>query len=206
VLSAAERGALSSLWGEDARFRSSVDMERHRFGLGRYRYFARPLPALVQNLRTRLYRQLAPTANRWAEALRRPERYPPSLKGFLETCRRAGQTRPTPLLLRYEAGGYNRLHRDLYGDVVFPLQAAIPLGRPGEDFGGGEFLLVEQRPRAQSIGRAIQADPGEIVIFPTSDRPVPGRRGPVRASLRHGASHVTWGERLVLGLIFHDAR
>jgi hypothetical protein len=200
-----ECAALAGLYDEQARFRKTVEMERHRFGAGQYRYFARPLPSLVQRLRSGLYRRLAPAANRWSGWLGREERFPPSLRGFLERCERAGQTRPTPLLLRYGEGGYNCLHRDLYGEVAFPLQGAVLLSRPGVDYAGGEFLLVEQRPRAQSIGHALALEQGELVIFATAERPAPGARGPVRASMRHGVSRIERGERFTLGLILHDA-
>ncbi len=181
-------------------------MARHRFGEGEYRYFGRPLPPLVETLRRTLYARLAPIANRMMEALSRPERYPPSLRAFLARCREAGQTRPTPLLLRYEAGGTNRLHQDLYGALAFPLQVTVLLSRPGRDFEGGEFLLLESRPRQQSLGEAIALAQGELVLFPVRERPVPGARATLRAAVRHGVSRVRSGERFALGVIFHDAR
>jgi hypothetical protein len=205
LLSAAECAGLVDLYGDDRRFRKRIDMEGHAFGRGDYGYFAKPLPALVQALRTHLYRRLVPLANRWSHALGRPD-YPPSLRGFLERCQRAGQERPTPLLLRYERDGYNRLHQDLYGELAFPLQAAIFLSRRERDYRGGELLLVEQRPRMQSRGEALAAEQGELVIFASSEWPAPGKRGPVRATMRHGISTVTAGQRYVLGIIFHDAR
>jgi hypothetical protein len=180
-------------------------MARHRFGEGAYKYFAYPLPPTVAKLREALYPALAEAANGMAEALGRAERYPSRLDDWLATCHAAGQTRPTPLLLRYEAGGWNALHRDLYGPLVFPLQATILLSRPGEDFEGGEFLLVEQRPRQQSMGTAVALGQGEMIVFPVFDRPVAGVRGTYRAQLRHGVSRVGRGERCTLGLIFHDA-
>ena len=206
LLRAAECRALARLYGEDERFRKTVDMERHRFGRGEYRYFARPLPPLVTALRRALYPPLARIANRWQERLGLSERYEKSLRAFLARCRREGQTRPTPLLLRYEQGGENNLHQDLYGSVAFPLQVAVLLSKPGRDFEGGDFLLVEQRPRQQSRGEAIALAQGEAVVFPTRERPVEGARGVYRAQLRHGASRLLSGERSVLGIIFHDAR
>jgi uncharacterized protein len=206
VLSARQCADLVQLYADEARFRSRIDMARYRFGAGEYKYFASPLPPLVQQLRETCYPALAAIANRWQEALGRPERYPPTLAEFLEQCHRAGQTKPTPLLLRYEAGGYNCLHQDLYGDVAFPLQMTCLLSRPGLDFTGGEFLLVEQRPRAQSRGESIALEQGEMVIFTTRHRPVQGVRGYYRVVMRHGVSTVTSGVRLTLGVIFHDAR
>jgi hypothetical protein len=206
LLRAGECRALARLFGRDERFRSTIDMEPRRYGRGRYRYFARPLPTPVQTLRSALYPPLARIANDWQERLGRPERFDPSLGRFLPRCEGEGQSRPTPLLLRYEAQGFNNLHQDLYGSVAFPLQVAILLSRPGRDFDGGDFLLVEQRPRQQSRGEAIALDQGEAVIFPTRERPVEGSRGFHRAQLRHGASRLLSGERLVLGIIFHDAK
>ena len=181
-------------------------MARHRFGRGEYKYFARPLPPVVEELRERLYARLVPIANAWMEALGDPRRYPPRLSAFLAECAAHGQTRPTPLLLRYRPGGYNCLHQDLYGDVAFPLQAMIPLSEAGRDFTGGEFLLVEQRPRAQSAGAAITPRRGELVVFPNRDRPVRGARGWYRVRVRHGASRILSGRRDALAIIFHDAR
>ena len=204
-LSAADCASLAALWPSETAFRSTVDMARHRFGEGAYRYFAYPLPPLVTRLREALYPALAETANGMAAALGRAERYPPRLADWVATCHAAGQTRPTPLLLRYQVGGWNALHRDLYGPLVFPLQATILLSRPGEDFEGGEFLLVEQRPRQQSMGTAVALRQGELIVFPVFDRPVAGTRGTYRAQLRHGVSRIARGERFALGLIFHDA-
>jgi hypothetical protein len=205
LLSRRECAALAAYWEEPARFRSHVDMGKHRFGEGEYRYFARPLPPAVRELREALYARLAPVANAWMEALGATERYPRRLSGWLAACAAAGQTRPTPLLLRYAAGGYNCLHQDLYGEKAFPLQAMIPLSEPGSDYSGGEFLLVEQRPRAQSAGTAIVPVRGELVLFPNRFRPVRGRRGTHRANVRHGASRITAGTRIALAIIFHDA-
>jgi hypothetical protein len=205
VLTPEECGGLVALYRDESRFRSRVDMARHRFGIGEYRYFAHPLPPLVDALRTHAYPRLAVIANRWMEALGAPERYPPDLEGLLALCRRHGQTRPTPLLLHYEAGGYNCLHQDLYGEVAFPLQITGFLGRRGLDYTGGEFLLVEQRPRVQSRGEVIDPEQGELLVFPTRYRPVAGARGHYRATVRHGVSRVRSGTRYTLGVIFHDA-
>ena len=180
-------------------------MARLRFGVGEYRYFATPLPPLVATLRAHLYRHLAPIANRWMEAMGVAERFPPDLGAYLARCAAHGQTRPTPLLLRYTAGGYNCLHQDLYGALAFPLQLTCVLSRRGTDYAGGELLLVEQRPRAQSRAEVVVLERGEAVIFPNRHRPVAGARGTYRATVRHGVSRVTAGERLSLGIIFHDA-
>ncbi len=210
LLSAAECGALRGLWGDEGAFRKRISMERHRYGAGDYAYFCEPLPPLVRSLRTQLYRRLAPLANDWAEALGgtngEAPAYPPTLADYLARCHAAGQTRPTPLLLRYGAGGYNCLHQDRYGEVAFPLQATVFLSRPGRDFDGGAFLLVEQRPRQQSRGEALQPAQGELVLFASLTRPVRGTRGWYRAGMRHGVSTVTRGTRSTLGIIFHDAR
>jgi hypothetical protein len=197
---------LARLFDDDHLFRSTVDMEPRRYGVGRYRYFAAPLPPLVAALRAAAYVPLAHIANRWQAARGAKVRFPARLPAFLRACRAAGQAKPTPLLLRYEAGGCNRLHQDIYGAVAFPLQLTVMLGRPGIDFDGGEFLLVEQRPREQSIGTALALAQGEAVIATTRDRPVPGRRGRRRVVMRHGVSLVTRGVRTTLGIIFHDAR
>lgn len=205
VLTRSECESLAALYGDDDRFRSRVVMARHRFGEGDYAYFAHPLPAIVRELRTHLYRLLAPQANRWAERLREERRFPNTLGPWLERCHEAGQTRPTPLLLRYERDGYNCLHQDLYGELVFPLQATVFLSRPGQDYDGGAFLLVEQRPRSQSRGEALIPKQGEIVFFPSARRPVASARGFVRHAMRHGVARITRGQRYTLGLIFHDA-
>jgi hypothetical protein len=206
VLTAAECTTAAAWHKQPARFRSHIDMQRFRFGVGDYHYFAGPLPPLVAELREHAYPHLAPIANRWMEALGLPDHFPPGLAAFLERCHRAGQRKPTPLLLHYETGGYNCLHQDLYGELAFPLQMVCFLSEPGRDYEGGEFLLVEQRPRAQSIGRAIAAGQGEIVIFTTRYKPVQGARGYHRANVRHGVSPLTSGTRYTLGIIFHDAR
>ena len=180
-------------------------MARYRFGVGEYKYFAEPLPPIVAALRTHLYRRLAPIATRWAEALGAAERYPADLPGYLARCAAAGQVRPTPLLLHYGAGGYNCLHQDVYGALMFPLQFTCVLSRVGEDYTGGEILLVEQRPRAQSRGQVVVLERGAAVIFPSRHRPVAGGRGHYRATVRHGVSRLHSGERLSLGIIFHNA-
>ena len=205
LLTAAECGQLRALYPDDAPFRSRVDMERHRFGAGEYKYFAHPLPRLVAELRAAAYPHLARVANGWADVLGTSPRFPQRLEEFLSRCHAAGQKRPTPLLLRYETGGYNALHQDLYGEVAFPLQLAVFLSQPGRDYTGGEFLLVEQRPRAQSIGEALLLGEGEAVVFANRHRPVRGSRGFYRAAVRHGVSRVRSGQRFTLGVIFHDA-
>jgi hypothetical protein len=204
VRSAAECRELNALY-EDGSFRSTITMARHRFGEGEYKYFAHPLPEPVAQLREAFYPSLAEAANRWAARLGEEVRYPGALDAFLDRCHEAGQTRPTPLMLRYGAGGWNALHQDLYGEVAFPFQLVTVLDRPGEDFQGGEFVLLEQRPRAQSRGHAIQLQRGAFLIFATRQRPVEGSRGYYRTALRHGVSTVTGGRRTTLGVIFHDA-
>jgi uncharacterized protein len=206
VLTPDECGELSGLYADPRRFRRRIDMARHRFGVGEYQYFAAPLPPLVQSLRLSTYPSLAAIANRWTEALRLPQRYPADLPGFLSLCQAHGQTKPTPLLLRYEVGGYNCLHQDLYGDIAFPLQLTCFLSRRDVDYTGGEFLLVEQRPRAQSRGEAIVPEQGEVIIFATRERPATGTRGYHRVQMRHGISRVRSGVRYALGIIFHDAK
>jgi hypothetical protein len=206
LLTPAECARTARLFDDDRRFRQTIDMARYRFGEGRYRYFADPIPARVAELRALAYRHLAPVATRWAQALGDPVRFPPTLAEFRRTCAANGQRRPTPLLLRYGAGGYNNLHQDVYGDVVFPLQITIMLSRPQRDFDGGEFLLVEQRPRMQSRGHAIALRQGEAIVFPCRERPARGARGAYRVAVRHGVSTVRAGVRTTLGIIFHDAR
>ena len=204
VLDEGQCRELSELFEVDDAFRSTVVMSRHAFGEGTYRYFADPLPAVVQQLRAELYEPLAEIANEWAAQLGTGA-FPDTLEGLLEVCAAAGQHRPTPLLLRYWAGGYNCLHQDLYGEVAFPLQVTIMLSVPDEDFTGGENVLVEQRPRAQSRPVVARLGRGEALLFPTRDRPVPGKRGPKRVAMRHGVSTIHSGERTTLGIIFHNA-
>ena len=205
VLRAAECTELIALYPDRNRFRSRVVMERLRYGVGEYKYFARPMPPLIEDLRIAMYRELAATANRWAERMRSRESYPASLDEFLKVCAAHGQTKPTPLILRYEQGGYNCLHQDLYGEVAFPLQFTCALSRRGRDFEGGELLLIEQRPRAQSRGEAIALDAGEGIIFANRYRPTAGTRGYHRVNLRHGVSTIKSGVRYAIGVIFHDA-
>jgi hypothetical protein len=205
LLTAAQCREISGLYDEVARFRATIDMQRYRFGSGQYRYFDHPLPDLVTELREALYPNLLPIAREWAEKLGRPAPWPDTLAEWLDDCHRAGQNRPTPILLRYRAGDWNALHRDLYGDLVFPLQVVIGLDKPGVDHEGGEFLLVEQRPRAQSRGTVTTLPQGQGLIFTTRDRPVESARGWSAAPVRHGVSTVRSGLRHTLGLVFHDA-
>jgi hypothetical protein len=190
---------------EEGSFRSTIDMRRYRFGEGAYKYFDNPLPVLIDDARRALYPPLAALANDWARRLGEPGDYPADLDAFLERCHRAGQLRPTPLILRYGAGGHNTLHQDLYGDVAFPLQAVTILDRAGEDFEGGQFVLLEQRPRAQSRAHVLDLQRGSFLLFPTRHRPVQGTRGYYRANMRHGVATVLSGQRTTLGVIFHDA-
>jgi hypothetical protein len=207
ILSPAECNSLVALYTDASKFRSHIIMERYRFGIGDYKYFANPLPELVAQLRSSAYPHLAEVANQWAEALgEKAPQYPCDHASFLRTCHEAGQTKPTPLMLHYEAGGYNCLHQDLYGDVSFPLQMVFLLGQYGRDWDGGEFTLVEQQPRAQSKPQVILANQGEAIIFTTRYRPVKGSRGYYRVNLRHGVSRVHRGTRFTLGIIFHDAK
>lgn len=207
LLTPRECEELVALYSDDARFRSRIIMERYRFGVGDYKYFANPLPDLVQQLRTSTYPQLAKIANQWAEHLSESStQYPLEHSEFLKICHNAGQTKPTPLMLHYEAGGYNCLHQDLYGEVAFPLQMVFLLGQAGRDWEGGEFLLVEQQPRAQSKAEVVRADQGQSIIFTTRYRPVRGTRGFYRVNLKHGVSRVHSGTRYTLGIIFHDAK
>ena len=205
VLTPSECAELIELYTDSTRFRRRIDMARHRFGVGEYQYFADPLPPLVQSVRLSTYAPLAAIANRWMEALSQSQRYPADLARFLAQCQEHGQTKPTPLLLRYDAGGYNCLHQDLYGEIAFPLQLTCFLSRRDRDYTGGEFLLVEQRPRAQSRGEAIATEQGEIIIFATRDRPAVGSRGHYRLQMRHGVSRIRSGRRYALGIIFHNA-
>ncbi|MGB6555641.1 MAG: 2OG-Fe(II) oxygenase, partial [Candidatus Binataceae bacterium] len=206
ILAPDECAAMIALYPEREKFRSRIEMARHGYGVGDYKYFAYPLPGEIAELRTALYRRLAPIASRWSREMRIEAQYPASLKNFVALCHAHGQNRPTPLMLRYDAGGYNCLHQDLYGEIAFPFQFTCTLSDRGRDFDGGELLLVEQRPRAQSRGEAIAADAGCGVIFANRYRPAVGARGHYRLNVRHGVSTVTRGERYALGIIFHDAK
>jgi hypothetical protein len=206
LLSPAECASLAENYGDDARFRSRVVMARHGFGRGEYKYFTHPLPDVVARLRAALYPELAGIANRWNEAMGIDVRYPGVHADYLDRCHRAGQTKPTPLLLQYGEGDYNCLHQDLYGEHVFPLQATFLLSAPAQDFTGGELVLTEQRPRMQSRAEVVPLRQGEGVIFPVHHRPVRGTRGVYRVNMRHGVSRVRSGHRHTLGIIFHDAR
>jgi uncharacterized protein len=206
VLSADECVELAGLFDGDG-FRSTIDMARHRFGDGRYRYFAHPLPGLIEAARVAFYERLAPIANRWAELLSGENpTFPSTHELLLGRCREAGQTRPTPLMLRYQEGDWNALHQDLYGEVFFPFQVLTVLSDPDTDYDGGEFVLIEQRPRAQSRAHVLRPARGAFVIFPTRERPNKGKSGYHRVGLRHGVSTVTAGTRTALGIIFHDAQ
>jgi hypothetical protein len=205
LLTAKGCAALAAAYDDAAIYRSRVVMARHGFGRGEYAYYAYPLPPPVEALRRAAYPPLAAIANRWAEAMRADIRYPPDLEAFLDACHRAGQRRPTPLILRYRTGDYNRLHQDLYGALAFPLQLAVLLNRPGADFEGGEFVLTEQRPRMQSRAEVVPLKQGEGVIFAVNERPIKGARGTYRVKLRHGVSRLRSGIRHTLGIIFHDA-
>jgi hypothetical protein len=205
LLDARECGDLIALYDERDKFRSRVVMARHGYGQGEYKYLAYPHPPLVADLRERFYAQVAPIANGWERLLGREAKFPPALDAYLTRCHDAGQLRPTPLILKYGPGDYNCLHQDLYGELVFPLQATVLLSRPDEDFSGGEFVLVEQRPRRQSKAEIVPLRQGDAVIFPVNHRPVAGARGYYRATMRHGVSRLHSGSRFTLGIIFHDA-
>lgn len=205
LLQAAECEQLTALYPDDRSFRSRIVMERYGFGRGEYQYFSYPLPAVVEELRSGLYPRLAPIANLWNIAMGVDVRYPLQHATFLDRCHAAGQLRPTPLMLRYGPDDYNCLHQDLYGEHVFPLQVAILLSEPGEDFIGGEFVLTEQRPRMQSRVEVVPLRRGDAVIFAVHHRPVQGTRGAYRVNMRHGVSRVRVGQRHTLGVIFHDA-
>ena len=206
ALTLGECRAVTDLYDKDAPFRSRIVMARHGFGRGEYKYFAYPLPEIVDTLRAALYPRLGEIANRWNEALGLPVRYPREHEAFIRRCHDAGQTKPTPLLLQYGAGDYNCLHQDLYGEHVFPLQVAFLLSQAGGDFTGGEFVLTEQRPRMQSRAEVVPLAQGEGVIFPVHHRPVRGTRGIYRVNMRHGVSRLRSGHRHTLGIIFHDAQ
>ena len=205
ILTGEQCRALIGMYDDDSLFRSTIDMARYGFGHGEYRYFNYPLPPVIQRLREQFYSQLAPLANRWSEKLKLDSEYPATLQDLLETCHTSGQERPTPLLLRYVTGDYNRLHQDLYGAVAFPFQVVLFLSDPQTAYGGGEFLLAEQVPRAQTRVRAFRPKQGDALIITTRYRPGQSQRGHYRIHVRHGVSDVTAGERWTLGVIFHDA-
>jgi len=205
ILSPEKCRSIAELYPSDSVFRSRVVMERHGFGRGEYKYFSYPLPELLSDLRTAVYRHLVPIANRWNEAMKIDVRYPERHADFIERCHKAGQMRPTPLLLRYGVGDYNCLHQDLYGERFFPLQLAILLSNPGADFTGGEFIMTEQRPRMQSRPMVVPLRQGDGVVFAVNDRPMQGMRGVYRVKLRHGVSRIRSGRRHTVGIIFHDA-
>ena len=207
LLTTEECAELIALYNDEKRFRSHIIMERYRFGVGDYKYFENPLPQVVVSLRTAAYPHLAAVANHWAEALGdRGARFPSEHAEFLKTCHKVGQKKPTPLMLHYRTGGYNCLHQDLYGEVSFPLQMVFLLGQEGRDWEGGEFILVEQQPRAQSKAEVVRGNQGQAIIFTTRYRPVKGTRGYYRVNLKHGVSRVHRGTRYTLGIIFHDAK
>jgi uncharacterized protein len=205
LLSHEECGAIADLYANDELFRSRVVMARHGFGRGEYKYFSYPLPDPLGELRTAAYTHLVPIANRWNEAMGIDVRYPEKHGDFIERCHKAGQSRPTPLLLQYGAGDYNCLHQDLYGEHVFPLQLTVLLSAPGADFTGGEFVMTEQRPRMQSRPMVVPLRQGDAVVFAVHNRPVRGTRGMYRVNLRHGVSRIRSGQRHTVGIIFHDA-
>jgi uncharacterized protein len=206
VLTSSECQALAGLYTTDEHFRSRIVMARHGFGRGEYKYFRYPLPTLVQQLRAALYERLSPIANGWNKAMGIDIRYPEKHADFIERCHKAGQVRPTPLLLQYGPGDYNCLHQDLYGEHVFPIQVAFLLSQPGKDFTGGEFVLTEQRPRMQSRPEVVPLRQGDAVAFAVHHRPVQGTRGFYRVNMRHGVSRLRSGRRYTVGIIFHDAK
>jgi uncharacterized protein len=205
ILTDNECSKLVSQYNDHALYRKTINMERYRFGLGEYKYFQYPLPGIVQQLRENVYPKLAPVANNWMRVLNIDTQFPGSLTGLLELCQLHNQNRPTPLILQYGKGGYNTLHQDLYGDVYFPMQLVIFLNEPDEDYEGGEFVLVEQRPRSQSKAKVLKPRKGDMLLFTTNFRPVKGSKGYYRVNMKHGVSEVTAGKRHTLGIIFHDA-
>lgn len=204
-LSPGECHELAGSFDEPNLYRKTIVMQKHGYGSGEYKYFSYPLPSIIDDLRHELFTQLAPVANNWNEKLGLAQRYPPDLDTWLATCYTAGQTRPTPLILKYVPGDWNALHQDMYGELYFPFQAVIFLNQPGQDFTGGEFVLMEQRPRMQSRAIVLQPEQGQILVFTTKFRPAKSARGHYRIGMRHGVSEVKSGQRMTLGLIFHDA-
>jgi len=205
ILDDVQCAQLISQYRDDARYRKTVVMARHNYGLGEYKYFNYPLPPVVQSLRERIYPNLAPVANNWMRVLNIGVNYPANFEDFIANCHAQGQNRPTPLILQYSKGGYNALHQDLYGDIYFPLQAVVFLSEPGVDYEGGEFVLIEQRPRAQSRAIVLKPKKGDMLIFTTNFRPVQGTKGYYRVNMKHGVSELAVGNRYTLGIIFHDA-
>ncbi|MCE7060393.1 2OG-Fe(II) oxygenase [Dyadobacter sp. CY343] len=205
VLTSDECDLLSGDYEHAALYRKTISMERYRFGFGEYKYFNYPLPGLIQQLRQSFYHRLAPVANLWMQQLNLPHKYPADFQTFQETCHARGQDKPTALILKYGAGGHNTLHQDLYGDVFFPIQMVIFLNQAGEDYTGGEFVLTQQTPRAQSKAIVLRPNKGDILLFTTNFRPIGGSRGYYRVNMKHGVSEVLSGERFTLGIIFHDA-
>jgi hypothetical protein len=205
ILTADECATVINGYQAETLYRKTIIMQHHGYGLGAYKYFTYPLPGIIQRLRESIYPLLAPVANNWMQVLSIDQHYPESLAGLLERCHSAGQTKPTPLLLQYETGGYNALHQDLYGDIYFPMQVVLFLSEPGEDYNGGEFVLIEQKPRAQSRAIVLKPRKGDMLIFTTNFRPVKGSKGHYRVNMKHGVSEITSGNRYTLGIIFHDA-
>ena len=206
ILASDECDEIRGFYPQENLFRSNVVMERHGFGRGEYRYFKYPLPHVITTLRTSIYPHLVPIANRWNEAMRTDVRYPATHADYMTSCHKAGQDKPTPLLLKYGTDDYNCLHQDLYGEHVFPLQVAVLLSEPDKDFTGGEFVMTEQRPRMQSRPMVVQLRKGDGVVFAVNNRPVQGRKSVYRVNLRHGVSRLRSGSRYTLGIIFHDAK
>ncbi len=205
ILTSAECDTLVRRYDQKELYRKIINMERYRFGLGEYKYFNYPLPGIIQQVRQSVYPYLAPVANNWMKILNTNKQFPGTLAELLKECHAYHQTRPTPLILRYEKGGYNTLHQDLYGEIFFPMQTVLFLDEPGEDYQGGEFVLIEQRPRAQSRAIVLKPGKGDMLIFTTNFRPVKGAKGYYRVNMKHGVSEVTAGKRHTLGVIFHDA-
>jgi uncharacterized protein len=205
VLTGEECAALISEYANTSLYRKTIIMEHHQYGLGEYKYYQYPLPVMVQSLREGLYPKLAPIANNWMRVLNIDKQFPGSFEQLQELCHTGGQLRPTPLILKYAAGGYNALHQDLYGDIYFPMQAVLFLNEPGTDYEGGEFVLIEQRPRAQSKAIVLKPRRGDLLVFTTNYRPVKGSKGYYRVNMKHGVGEITAGERHTLGIIFHDA-
>jgi len=205
VLTADECAAFISQYNDESLYRKKVIMERHQYGKGEYKYFSYPLPQLIQQLRETVYPKLVPIVNGWMQVLNIPNRFPATLDEQLVLCHANNQLKPTPLILKYAKGGFNALHQDLYGDIFFPVQMVIFLNEPGEDYEGGEFVLIEQKPRAQSRAIVLSPHKGDVLVFTTNFRPVSGTRGYHRVNMKHGVSEITEGKRHTLGIIFHDA-